>query len=79
MTNCIIDTFMFFNEINMLKARLNYLNDTVDYFVLEEWSKQIKNRKDPCWCRNNSYLKYVPFGSIDDYPHNYEYIRSLFK
>lgn len=32
----VIDSFMFFNEINMLKLRLNYLNDVVDYFVISE-------------------------------------------
>ena len=32
----IIDTFLFYNEINMLKYRLNYLYKYVDYFVLVE-------------------------------------------
>ena len=32
----IIDTFLFYNELNMLKYRLNYLYKYVDYFILVE-------------------------------------------
>ena len=32
----IYDCFIFFNEIEMLKIRFNYLNDIVDYFVIVE-------------------------------------------
>lgn len=32
----IIDSFIFFNEFDMLKLRLNYLNDVVDYFLICE-------------------------------------------
>lgn len=32
----VIDSFIFFNELEMLKLRLNYLNDVVDYFVIVE-------------------------------------------
>lgn len=32
----IIDAFMFFNEYDILEGRLNYLYDTVDYFVIVE-------------------------------------------
>lgn len=32
----VIDTFMFFNEIEMLEKRLEYLYDYVDYFVISE-------------------------------------------
>jgi beta-1,4-mannosyl-glycoprotein beta-1,4-N-acetylglucosaminyltransferase len=44
----------------------------------DEWKQQIKNRADPCWCREN-YLKYVPLGTLDDLPHNYKFISELFK
>jgi hypothetical protein len=32
----VIDTFPFFNEFELLKLRLNYLNDVVDYFIICE-------------------------------------------
>lgn len=32
----IIDTFMFFNELDILEARMRYLWDVVDYFVIVE-------------------------------------------
>lgn len=32
----IIDSFIFFNEFDILKLRLNYLNDVVDHFVICE-------------------------------------------
>lgn len=32
----VIDGFSFFNEVEMLKLRLNYLNEVVDYFVISE-------------------------------------------
>ena len=32
----IIDCFLFYNEIDLLKYRLNILNNTVDYFVIVE-------------------------------------------
>jgi beta-1,4-mannosyl-glycoprotein beta-1,4-N-acetylglucosaminyltransferase len=32
----IIDTFIFFNEIELLKVRLQYLGDQIDYFVIVE-------------------------------------------
>ena len=32
----IIDAFMFFNEYDILEGRLEYLYDTVDYFVIVE-------------------------------------------
>jgi beta-1,4-mannosyl-glycoprotein beta-1,4-N-acetylglucosaminyltransferase len=34
----IIDSFTFFNELNILKLRLNYLKDVVDYFLICECS-----------------------------------------
>lgn len=32
----IVDAFPFFDELDILEARLRYLNDTVDYFVIVE-------------------------------------------
>lgn len=32
----IIDSFLFFNEFDMVKLRINYLKDVVDYFIVSE-------------------------------------------
>jgi beta-1,4-mannosyl-glycoprotein beta-1,4-N-acetylglucosaminyltransferase len=32
----VIDSFIFFNEVELLKLRLHYLNDVVDYFMISE-------------------------------------------
>ena len=32
----VIDSFTFFNEFDMLKLRLDYLNDVVDHFIISE-------------------------------------------
>lgn len=32
----VIDSFIFFNEIELLKLRLHYLNDVADYFIISE-------------------------------------------
>ena len=32
----IIDAFTFFNELDLLELRLNYLDSVVDYFVIVE-------------------------------------------
>jgi len=35
----LIDAFLFFNEVELLKFRLQYLNDIVDYFIIVESNK----------------------------------------
>ena len=32
----LIDAFIFFNEVELLKFRLQYLSDVVDYFIISE-------------------------------------------
>lgn len=39
----IIDTFIFYNELDMLEYRLNELNNHIDYFVLVEANKTFNN------------------------------------
>ena len=35
----LIDAFIFFNEVEFLKFRLEYLNEIVDYFIIAESNK----------------------------------------
>ena len=41
----IIDTFMFYNELDMLEFRLKELNHIVDKFILVEATKSFANNK----------------------------------
>lgn len=43
----VIDAFMFFNEVDILKLRLNYLNDVVDHFVISECSHTHSGQEKP--------------------------------
>ena len=41
----LLDSFLFYNEFDLLKARLEYLGDIVDYFVIVEASIDFSGRK----------------------------------
>ena len=56
----IIDSFTFFNEYDLLKFRLNYLNDVVDYFIICESNYTFSGKSKPY------YLDDI----IDDIPEN---------
>jgi beta-1,4-mannosyl-glycoprotein beta-1,4-N-acetylglucosaminyltransferase len=49
----IIDSFLFFNEIDLLKVRLKYLGEHVDYFVISEANIDFSGKP------KNLYLKDV--------------------
>ena len=52
----IYDCFTFFNELDLLKIRLNILNDVVDKFVLVESTKTFTNKKKELYYQNNKHL-----------------------
>ena len=58
----IYDTFIFFNELDLLDIRLNVLNDVVDHFVLVEATRTFQNRKKPLYFSENQYRfsKFLP-------------------
>tara|TARA_B100000989_G_C19528736_1_gene468397 strand:- start:1785 stop:2684 length:900 start_codon:yes stop_codon:yes gene_type:complete len=43
----IFDTFLFFNELDLLEIRLNTLYDYVDYFVISECCETFSGKKKP--------------------------------
>ena len=54
----IIDSFIFFNELDMLKYRLSILNDYVDYFVLVESTHSFSgNLKELFYYNNKDMFK----------------------
>ena len=70
----IIDCFIFYNEIDLLKYRLNLLHKTVDYFVIVEATHTHVGNEKPLYFNEIKHL----FGKIndkiihiivDDFPH----------
>ena len=49
----VYDCFTFFNELDLLEIRLNYLNDVVDYFVLVEADKTHSGEPKPYYYEEN--------------------------
>lgn len=49
----IFDSFIFFNELDLLELRLNILNDVVDYFVLTESPWTVSGKPKPLYYQEN--------------------------
>ncbi len=52
----VVDAFIFYNEIEMLKYRLEYLNDTVDMFVLIEGTLTFAGKSKELYYEKNKHL-----------------------
>jgi beta-1,4-mannosyl-glycoprotein beta-1,4-N-acetylglucosaminyltransferase len=69
----IVDCFMFYNEIDMLNFRLEYLYDTVDYFVLVEATHSHTGNDKPLYFKENKskfskFLDKIVHIVVDDMP-----------
>lgn len=69
----IYDCFVFFNEIDLLKIRLEELKDSVDKFVLVEAAKTFAKRKKPLYFQEykhefSEYLDRIVYQMVDDVP-----------
>ncbi len=69
----LIDTFTFFNELDVLEIRLKELNPYVDYFVLVEGSKTQSGNEKPYYFEENKhkfekYLNKIIHIKVDDWP-----------
>jgi beta-1,4-mannosyl-glycoprotein beta-1,4-N-acetylglucosaminyltransferase len=49
----VFDSFIFFNELDLLELRLNILNDVVDYFVLTESPWTVSGNSKPLYYQEN--------------------------
>lgn len=54
--NKVIDCLMFYNELDMLKFRLEHLNDVVDYFIIAEATVTHQNTPKPLFFEENKHL-----------------------
>lgn len=72
----IIDCFIFYNELDLLKYRLNILNDVVDYFVIVESTHTFVGKEKPLFFNENKHLfeKFnakIVYVIVDDLPYKY--------
>jgi beta-1,4-mannosyl-glycoprotein beta-1,4-N-acetylglucosaminyltransferase len=71
----IVDCFTFYNELDMLKFRLEYLYNTVDYFVLVEATVTHSGNPKPLFFEDNKsifskYLDKIVHVVVNDMPKN---------
>lgn len=71
--NKIVDCFMFYNEIDMLKFRLKHLNEVVDYFIIAEATVSHQNTPrslifDSLKSELEPYLHKIIYVAVDDMP-----------
>lgn len=80
----VYDCFQFFNEIDILKIRLNVLNDVVDRFVISEATETFSGLKKPLYYEENKEL-FKEFEDkiihivVDDTPEGYTHDRDTFQ
>jgi beta-1,4-mannosyl-glycoprotein beta-1,4-N-acetylglucosaminyltransferase len=72
----IYDSFLFFNELDLLEIRLNVLNDVVDYFVLVEASTTHQGAEKPFIYEENkerfsAFIDKIIHVKIEDTPDTY--------
>ena len=58
----VFDSFIFFNELDLLEMRLNILNDVVDHFVLTESPFTVSGNEKPLYYQENKDR----FGKFND-------------
>ena len=58
----VFDSFIFFNELELLEMRLNILDDVVDYFVLTESPFTVSGNEKPLYYQENKDM----FGKFND-------------
>lgn len=85
----ILDCFIFYNELDLLKLRLEYYFDLVDKFVIVEAKESFTKNKKSLFFEENKVLfeKYkekIIYSFIEEYPYqnpweNEFYMRSYFK
>ena len=56
----LLDTFLFYNELDLLKARLEYLGDTVDYFIISEANIDFSGKQKE-FLLSNDLIATLPF------------------
>ena len=80
----IYDCFQFFNELDMLKIRLNVMSPIVDKFVISEATETFSGLKKPLYYEENKEM-FAEFADkiihvvVDDIPEGYTHDRDTFQ
>lgn len=70
----IIDSFLFYNELDLLFYRLSILNDIVDFFVIVESTRTFVGKTKRLYFEDNKHSRFQPFTKkiihvvVDDSP-----------
>ena len=72
----LLDAFLFYNEIDLLKARLEYLGPSVDYFVISEANIDFAGRGKP-FLLSKELIASFPFAEKIIYHQEHIYLNSL--
>jgi len=77
----IIDCFMFYNELDILKIRFEELYDVVDYFIIIEGVRTHSNAEKPLYFTENKNLfsKYLDkiIHRFTDFEENYDFSKHI--
>jgi beta-1,4-mannosyl-glycoprotein beta-1,4-N-acetylglucosaminyltransferase len=76
------DSFLFFQELDLLELRLNYLNDKVDYFIIVEACQTFSGNKKPFNYEINKkrFEKFnhkIIYYKIEDFHDSYESVKEF--
>jgi len=72
----LLDAFLFYNEIDLLKARLEYLGPSVDYFVISEANIDFAGRGKP-FLLSKELIASFPFAEKIIYHQEHIHLNSL--
>ena len=72
----LLDTFLFYNEMDLLKARLEYLGNAVDYFVISEANIDFAGRKKD-FLLNEHSIANLPFAEKIIYHQEHIHLDSM--
>ena len=72
----LLDAFLFYNELDLLKARLEYLGNTVDYFVISEANIDFSGKKK-AFLLSDEFISTLPFSEKIIYHREYIHFSSI--
>jgi beta-1,4-mannosyl-glycoprotein beta-1,4-N-acetylglucosaminyltransferase len=71
-----LDVFLFYNELDLLKARLEYLGPIVDYFIISEANVDFSGR-EKAFILSKELIKTLPYGGKVIYHREYLNLSSI--
>ncbi len=72
----LLDVFLFYNELDLLKARLEYLGPIVDYFIISEANVDFSGR-EKAFILSKELIKTLPYGGKVIYHREYLNLSSI--